>query len=92
LALFFFSLAFDLVLSVGHLDWRVVPAALVGWYLADLASGLVHMYMDYRPCIPGTGLRELYFWEGDRDGPAFLAAQAEVYARISRFERIVYFY
>jgi hypothetical protein len=89
-ALFFASLAADLAMAGPSLDWRVVPAALVGWYAADLASGLVHMYMDYRPCLPGTGLRELYFWEGSRDSPEFLARQSAVYARISGFERIVY--
>jgi hypothetical protein len=89
-ALFFASLALDLALAAPTLDWRVLPAALVGWYLADLASGLVHMYMDYRPCHPGSGLRDLYFWEGPRDSPEFLRRQDEVYARISRFERIVY--
>jgi hypothetical protein len=89
-ALFFLLLGVDLVLVGRHPDWRMLPAALFGWYLADLASGLVHMYMDYRPCIPGTGLRELYFWEGSRESPEFLAKQAAVYARISTFERIVY--
>lgn len=88
--LFFLSLALDLVLAAPTVDWRVVPAALVGWYLADLVSGLVHMYMDYKPCRPGTGLKELYFWEGSRETPEFAARQAEVYARISGFERIVY--
>ena len=83
-ALFFLSLGLDLLLAGARLDWRVLPAAIAGWYLADLVSGLVHMYMDYRPCIPGTGLRELYFWEGSRDTPEFLAKQDEVYGRISR--------
>jgi hypothetical protein len=89
-ALFFASLTLDLALAVPTLDWRILPAALVGWYLADLASGLVHMYMDYRPCQPGTGLHDLYFWEGPRDSEAFNALQARVYARISFFERVVY--
>jgi hypothetical protein len=88
--LFFASLALDLALAWPTLDWRILPAALVGWYAADLASGLVHMYMDYRPCQPGTGLHDLYFWEGSRDSEEFLALQAQVYARISFFERVVY--
>ena len=68
----------------------MILAALVAWYAADMVSGLIHMYMDYRPCIPGTGVRELYFWKGPRDSPEFRAFQASVYARISTFERIVY--
>jgi hypothetical protein len=83
-------LALDLGLAWPSLDWRVLPAALVGWFLADLVSGLVHMYMDYRPCEPANGLKDLYFWEGPRDSPEFMARQAEVYGKISLFERIVY--
>ena len=88
--LYFLSLALDLVIAAFHPDWRMIPAAFVGWYLADMVSGVVHMYMDYRPCIPGTGVRDLYFWEGPRDSPEFYALQAAVYARISTFERVVY--
>ena len=89
-ALFFASLALDLALAATSLSWAMLPAALAGWFAADLASGLVHMYMDYRPCRPGSGLKELYFWEGSRDSEEFHSRQAEVYARISLFERIVY--
>ena len=60
------------------------------YILADFVNGLVHMYMDYKPCKPGTGLKDLYFWEGPRDSAEFHARQAQVYARISGFERIVY--
>src|SRR4051812_31371411 len=46
------------LLSLGVALWRVVAdpsgwsilAALLGWFMADMASGLIHMYMDYRPC------------------------------------------
>ena len=89
-ALFFFSLAVDAFLVGPHFEWRMIPAAFLGWYTADLISGLVHMTMDYRPCRPGTGVKELYFWEGSRDTLEFLARQADVYSRISTFERIVY--
>jgi len=89
-SLFFLSLALDLALAIPDLRWSAIPAALAGWYAADLASGLVHMIMDYKPCHPGSGLRDLYFWEGPRDSAEFLARQDEVYARISRFERVVY--
>ena len=90
LAAFFASLAFNLF-SIGPvLDWRMAPAALAGWYVADMLSGVVHMYMDYLPCRPGIGLGELYAWQGSRETADFMARQAEVYGRISRFERLVY--
>jgi hypothetical protein len=89
-ALFFASLAFDAWRIGGRLDVWMIPAAFAGWYVADFFSGVVHMYMDYHPCTPGNGLKEIYFWEGSRDTAAFAAKQAEVYARISLFERIVY--
>ena len=90
LALFFVSMALNCALIGGAWDWRMIPAVLVGWYVADLLSGVVHMYMDYRPCTPGVGLAEIYGWEGDRESAAFLTLQATVYGRISRFERLVY--
>jgi hypothetical protein len=89
-ALFFASLAFDFMRIGWRFDVWMIPAAFAGWYVADFFSGAVHMYMDYRPCTPGSGLKEIYFWEGSRETEAFAAKQAEVYARISRFERIVY--
>ena len=88
--LFLASLAFNAAQIGPAFDWRMVPAALIAWFLADLLSGVVHMIMDYRPCPPGVGLRTLYFWEGSRDTAEFLALQTEVYGRISRFERLVY--
>ncbi|MGA2950814.1 MAG: fatty acid desaturase CarF family protein [Caulobacteraceae bacterium] len=90
LALFFVSLAFNASRIVGPLDWRMLLAALAAWWTADLLSGVVHMWMDYRPCVTGVGLKELYFWEGSRESPEFMVRQAEVYARINTFERICY--
>jgi hypothetical protein len=90
LALFFVSLAFNASQIAGPLDWRMPLAALAAWWTADLLSGLVHMWMDYRPCVAGVGLKELYFWDGSRESEAFMALQAEVYARINLFERVCY--
>lgn len=89
-ALFFASLAFDLYRMGPHWSVWIIPAALAGWLIADLISGLTHMYMDYRPCVPGTGVKDLYFWSGSRESAEFLALQETVYARIGAFERLVY--
>jgi len=87
--LFAVSLALNLWLA-GAPDWRWIPAALAGWYIADLLSGLTHMYMDYRPCTPGIGLDRLFHYSGSRESADYLAMRDRVMPQISPFERLVY--
>lgn len=88
-ALFALSLALNLWLA-GAPDWRWVPAALAAWYIADLASGITHMVMDYRPCTPGIGLDRVFHYAGSRESDEYIALRDEVMPRISPFERLVY--
>ncbi|HET7577354.1 MAG TPA: fatty acid desaturase CarF family protein [Sphingomicrobium sp.] len=88
-ALFVLSLALNLWFA-GMPDWRWIPAAVAAWYIADLLSGLTHMYMDYRPCTPGIGLDRMFHYSGSRESAEYLALRAEVLPRISPFERLVY--
>ncbi len=87
--LFALSLALNLWFA-GVPDWRWIPAALAAWYIADLLSGLTHMYMDYRPCTPGVGLGEMFRYSGSRESEEYLALRARVLPRVSPFERLVY--
>jgi TMEM189-like protein len=87
--LFAMSLVLNLWLA-GVPDWRWIPAALAGWYAADLLSGLTHMYMDYRPCTAGIGLDRLFHYAGSRESAEYLALRDGVMPRISPFERLVY--
>ena len=87
--LFMLSLAMNLWFA-GVPDWRWIPAALAAWYLADLLSGLTHMYMDYRPCTTGVGLDRLFHYAGSRESEEYLELRNRVWARISPFERLVY--
>jgi len=93
-ALAFAALAASFAMMLGWIvvrfDWAVPFALLAGWYLADMASGLIHMYMDYRPCRAGVGLATLYFYEGPRDTPEYLALRDRILARVGPFERLVY--
>lgn len=89
MALFAVSLALNLWFA-GVPDWRWIPAVLAGWYVADLLSGLTHMYMDYRPCTPGIGLDRMFHYEGSRESSEYLALRDSVLPRISPFERLVY--
>jgi hypothetical protein len=70
--------------------WTWIPAALAAWYLADLMSGLTHMYMDYRPCTPGIGLDKVFHYAASRESADYLALRDAVMPRISPFERLVY--
>ena len=88
-ALFALSLALNLWFA-GAPDWRWIPAALAGWYVADLLSGVTHLYMDYRPCTPGIGLDRLFHYSGSRESAEYLAMRNRVMPQISPFERLVY--
>ena len=88
--LFSLSMALNLWFAAADPSWWMLPAALAGWYLADAASGIVHMYMDYRPTRPGLGLNELYFYEGSRESPEYAAMFRTAMARIGPIERLVY--
>lgn len=67
-----------------------IPAALLGWFLADLVSGIVHMVMDYRPSPPGIGLDRLYFYEGSRESGEYLRMRRTAFAQLSPIQRITY--
>lgn len=90
LATFAGSLAINLWAVLRDPQWLAIPAALAGWYLADLLSGLIHMLMDYRPCTPGKRLADLFFYEGSRESAEYQAMLRERMATISAFERISY--
>lgn len=88
--LFAASLAIDLMWVARDPSWWLLPAALAGWYVADLASGVVHMWMDYRPCRPDLGLKEIYFYEGSRVSDEYIALRDAAFARLGPIERLVY--
>ena len=83
------SLGVNLWLA-GAPGWLWLPAALAGWYLANLASGVTHMVMDYKSCTPGVGLDRLYFYEGSRESEEYLALRAAVWRRIGPLEKLIY--
>ncbi|WP_225007609.1 fatty acid desaturase family protein [Novosphingobium percolationis] len=90
LAAFLASVGFNLWGALRDPHLLALPAALAGWYLADLLSGLVHMVMDYRPCPEGRGLAAIYFYEGRRGSPEYAALHRATMQRVNAFERISY--
>lgn len=71
-------------------SWWMVPAALAGWYLADMLSGIVHMIMDYHPARPDVGLDRLYFYEGSRESDEYAQMFRGSMKQLNPFERLVY--
>ncbi len=68
--------------------WGVLLALPLGWYVADAMSGLVHMLMDYHPCRPGVGLKEMFFYEGNRSSEDYLALRARTLKKLNFFETV----
>ena len=90
LAAFLMSLALNAVAMVAGFSFTSILGLVVGWYLADLASGVVHMLFDYRPCPPGKRLNELFFYTGSRESEDYLALVRDRMASVSAFDRLVY--
>ena len=88
--LFTLSAALNLFWAARDVGWLTIPALLAGWYVADMLSGLVHMFMDYHPCPKGKGLDRLYFYEGPRASEEYQALFRQTMAGINPFQRLVY--
>lgn len=79
------SMAYNLwVLGSEPIDWLIVPAVFVGWYVADFFSGTTHMYLDYRECPAGIGLDRLFHYEGSRASPEYAALHRAAMTRMKR--------
>ncbi|MFC3173260.1 fatty acid desaturase CarF family protein [Novosphingobium bradum] len=90
LGLFFLSSLANALALAARPSWWIAPGLVAGWYLADLASGLIHMWMDYRPCPPGKRLNDLFFYAGSRESDEYQTMLRERMAAITPFERLVY--
>lgn len=90
LTLFILSLVGNASFAVADGRWLAMPAILVGWYLADFVSGLVHMYMDYRPCTPGKGLYDIFAFSGSRESEEYKSLLRSRMSTIGPLERLSY--
>lgn len=84
------SFALSAIWMVLALSWWMLPAALFGWYCADAMSGIVHMYMDYKPCRPGIGLDRLFFYTGSRESAEYIGMRDRTLGQLSIVERLVF--
>lgn len=85
----FIALALHTGLAVSNW-WLALLCVPVAMYVADAMTGLVHFYCDYVPCKPGRGLRELFFYEGDRSSPTYNQLKAKVMKQVSALEEVMF--
>lgn len=69
--------------------WSIL-GALVGWYCADLVSGVIHFSLDYLPCPAGRGLGDLYNYPGSRGGAEYVALRRRVMGGVSPWGRLLF--
>lgn len=85
----FIALAISTGMAVSNW-WLMLICVPVAMYIADAMTGLVHFYCDYVPCKPGTGLRDLFFYEGDRSAKEYTNLKAKVMRRVSALEEVMF--
>lgn len=89
----FFLLSFATIVYALFSDassvWAILlfPAAL---YCADAISGISHFYLDYRRTTPDVGLRELYFYKGNKGCADYLKKRDAAMEKISSLEKVVF--
>lgn len=77
-------------------DWQyaswlsILITAYIGLWVADFASGLVHLYIDYQPLNYAKGFGVLYDYKGDRGGEHFVSMKKELMKHASWFDHTVY--
>lgn len=72
--------------------WSVLSFLIVlgALYLADALSGVIHFYLDYRPCPSGVGLKELFFYTGNKGSAEYIALRRKTMTRVNAFEELVF--
>ena len=74
-----------------HFSWlSFILVFYVGLLVADFVSGLIHLYIDYRPLNVKKGYDRLYDFKGDRNSPEFLEMKADIQQNSSWFDTTVY--
>lgn len=90
LAAFLLSAGLNAVGALEEPSLLEIPAALAGWFVADLLSGLAHLVMDYVPCPEGKGLDQVFYFRGSRASAEYQKLKRETMARLNAFHRVAY--
>ena len=91
LAYFLLALAALYAVEWHYYTWlSFVLVLYAGLWGADFFSGLIHMYIDYRPLNSEKGFDRLYAYDGRRDSREFLDMKAAAMREAVWFDHMVY--
>jgi hypothetical protein len=90
LSVLFVLIFFYLLSEYGVWNIWSIPIFFLALYFADAFTGIVHFYLDYRPCVSGAGLRELFYYKGSKGSQEYIKLRNETMAGISGFEELVF--
>ncbi len=77
-------------------DYQAAPfyywffLVILAWLNADFYSGLIHIYLDYRPLDNKKGFEVLFHYQGDRSGKEFEVMKQSVLQHATWLEEVVY--
>lgn len=89
----YFALALLCLYSIRWNDFSwlsFLAVFVVSLLAADFFSGLVHLYIDYRPLNYDKKFDKLYDYSGDRSSPEFIEMKAAIVSKASWFDHTVY--
>lgn len=87
--IFCVSFAADLVALASTPSWTIIPGLLVGWAIADLGSGLVHMLLDFVP-LPARLRMDLLYFAPQRNTEDYAELRRSILGGVGPFWRISY--
>lgn len=70
--------------------WSFFLVSYIAIWVADFVSGLIHLYIDYRPLNFAKGFGTLYDYKGNRGSDEFIQLKRSIMQHASWFDHTVY--
>lgn len=70
--------------------WSIAATVILTTSFADFCTGLVHLYIDYRPLNYAVGMDKLYYFNGDRETEEFRQFKKSIVDKAPWFDEIIY--
>jgi len=89
----YFALALACLFSIEWSHFSFISffiVLFVGIFAADFFSGLVHLYIDYRPLNYEKKFDLLYDYQGDRGSKEFIEMKSAIVSKANWFDHTIY--